>query len=313
MLIADYLKIKPEFISESKDLSDEAYSLIETHGTLDKINGVNRAAGSISQEVTGHAEKVFTQGNHATNILFNKKFVTPSGTKTFMDWLAFVDDEGSTTYNKLLEDVTVDQNASDEPRSATQTVTLTTEDIVNGSADMIKRELWEKYPGGLEALEQKYNDFLMMNIKHQQEINTTRTSNQKNKKSNPTVWDLNETYAMFPGIASEGRGYPDYADYDEENKKYGVVTVYPKTGQQIKNKYDDITTKTNAGDTFTDFLTNTYTVMYNGDEINYKVTSPGGTTRVVIDPQTGEPITQQRLLETLIDPSVLRLIPGHMD
>ena len=53
--------------------------------------------------------------------------------------------------------------------------------------------------------------------------------------------------------------------------------------------------------------------MYNGDEINYKVTSPGGTTRVVIDPQTGEPITQQRLLETLIDPSVLRLIPGHMD
>tara|TARA_B100001059_G_C17838445_1_gene590046 strand:+ start:7636 stop:9066 length:1431 start_codon:yes stop_codon:yes gene_type:complete len=313
MLIADYLKIKPEFISESKDLSDEAYSLIETHGTLDKINGVNRAAGSVAQEVTGHAEKVFTQGNHATNILFNKKFVTPNGKKTFMDWLAFVDDEGSSVYNKLLEDVTVDQDASDEPRSATQTVTLTTEDIVDGSADMIKRGLWEKYPGGLEALEEKYNEFLMMNIKHQKAINTTRVANSKNKSGNPTVWDLEEEYKMFPGIASQGRGYVDYADYNEEDKKYGVVRLFPQTGQKIQNQYDDITQKTNAGDEFFDFLANKYTVVGTGDKMTYKVTSPGGTTRMVIDPQTNEPITQQRLLETLIDPSVLRLIPGHMD
>jgi len=312
MLIADYLKIKPEFISESKDLSDEAYSLIETHGTLDKINGVNRAAGSIAQEVTAHAEKVFTQGNHATNILFNKKFVTPSGKKTFMDWLAFVDDEGSSVYNKLLEDVTVDQNASDEPRSATQTVTLTTEDIVDGSADMIKRGLWEKYPGGLEALEEKYNDFLMMNIEHQQDINLTRISNSKNS-GNPTVWDVNEKYKMFPGNASEGRGYVDYADYSEESENYNVIRVYPQKGQVIQNLYDDITKKTSPNQSFYDILGNLFTVVGSGENMTYKVTSPSGKTRMVIDPQTDDPITQQRLLVTLIDPSVLRLIPGHMD
>tara|TARA_X000001382_G_scaffold34127_2_gene22486 strand:- start:523 stop:1950 length:1428 start_codon:yes stop_codon:yes gene_type:complete len=312
MLIADYLKIKPEFISESKDLSDEAYSLIETHGTLDKINGVNRAAGSIAQEVTGHAEKVFTQGNHATNILFNKKFITPHGTKTFMDWLAFVDDEGSDEYNKLLDDVKGNQE-NFIPTYPGSDIKLTTEDVVGGSADMIKRQLWEEYPGSLEALEQKYNDFLMMNIKHQQEINTRRVVGQKNKSGNPTAWDLKETYQMFPGIASEGRGYPDYTDYDEETKSYNVVRVYPKTGQQIKNKYDDITTMTNAGDQFKDFLSNTYTVLRSGDNITYNVTSPGGNTRVVIDPQTKKPITQRRLLETLIDPSVLRLIPGYLN
>ena len=70
---------------------------------------------------------------------------------------------------------------------------------------------------------------------------------------------------------------------------------------------------TNAGDQFKDFLSNTYTVLRSGDNITYNVTSPGGNTRVVIDPQTKKPITQRRLLETLIDPSVLRLIPGYLN
>ena len=315
MLMEDYLKIKPQFISESKDLVDEAYSLIETHGALDKINSVNRATGSIAQEVTGHAEKVFTQGNHATNILFNKKFVTPHGKITFMDWLAFTDDEGSEVYTRLLNDITVDQNASDEPRSATQTVTLTTQDVVDGSADMIKRQLWQEYPGSLDALEKKYNEFLMMNIKHAQDINIARNIDGGNGSGNPTVWDLEEEYKMFPGNASEGRGYPDYADYDEESKSYGVVRLYPSvtTGQTILNQYNDIMNKTKAGDQFTDFLSNTFTVIGSGDKMTYNVTSPGGKTRIVIDPQTKKPITQQRLLVTLIDPTVLRLIPGHLN
>ena len=314
ILIEDYLQIKPEFISESKDLMAAADNLIETHGTLDKINNVNRAAGSIAQDVSAHAEEVFTTGNHATNIAFNKKFVTATGKKTFIEWLINDDPESSRVYNEILDQITRDENASDEPRSATQTVTLTTEDVVGGAAIELQRKLWEQYPGGLEAIEEKYNEFLMQNIQHQQEINSVRTTNGGGGGSgNPTVWDLEEKYKMFPGNASEGRGYVDYADYDEENKSYGVVRLYPQTGQKIKNQYDDIMNNTKAGDQFFDFLANKYTVVGSGENMTYKVTSPGGTTRIVIDPQTDKPITQQRLLETLIDPSVLRLIPGHLN
>lgn len=317
ILIEDYLQIKPEFISESKDLMTAADSLIETHGTLDKINNVNRAAGSIAQDVSAHAEEVFTTGNHATNIAFNKKFITATGKKTFIEWLINDNPEGSQLYNEILDRITRDENASDEPRSATQTVTLTTEDVVQGAGISMQREVWQQYPGGLEAIEEKYSDFLMQNIKHQQEINSVRNADGGggNKTGNPTYWDLEEEYKMFPGIASQGRGYPDYADYDEESKRYGVVNLYPSvtTGKKIQNQYDDIMTKVNPGDQFTDFLSNKFTVVGSGENMTYKVTSPGGTTRIVIDPQTDKPITQRRLLETLIDPSILRLIPGHLN